>query len=700
MIAALPGDIFHQGQILNNTYEIEGVLGRGGSGEVYRARNQISGRIVAIKALNARFSGNDDYIDLMKREEQMRDILDDAVVRYTECSRSDRGHVFLVMDFVDGPSMADIMARRRMEPRELMIVAHRVAEGLVAAHGHNIVHRDLSPDNIVLRGDSPERATIIDFGIAKDTAAGARTIVGNDFAGKYEYAAPEQLEGRAEARSDLYALGALLLAAFRGQVPFGGATPGEMIRRKQEPLDVTGVPEPLKGLIGWLSAPSLAERAPSAAAVVAKLNQTLKQESTRGRPAAAATGTGRKPGSGGMWVLLPLLLLALAGGGAYVGGLFVQPLYVANPYVLTAVAAREGRLASLSGNAPDAAARDAIVDAFMKASGSAPELSALTLAAGVPSPNWPTSAVAVFEEMAGLEDWEISLSGNTALISGLVSDAAARSAAETRAKTWAGQGGFALTLKLVTGPRLLTYETVSEVLSKSADCGVLTQGGEPGQPYPLGAVIEVAGNVSDAVVAAGIEADLRTQIGDRTLRVDLTALNADVCAVRKVLPVLPDSTLSIWFGQGTTGEANLSGIYHKNDNPIVDVLAPADMAEGRLWVAVVDNTGKVFNIVPNIYSEETTLTALGTNIGGVRRMRVLYPLSDLRNGKKLLAIRVLDDDFGKSEIIAILSHDDLFTTRRPSDESIASFAEALAQVQKDRPGNIIGMATRILDARP
>ena len=704
MIVALPGDIFHQGQILNNTYEIEGVLGRGGTGEVYRARNQITGRIVAIKALNSRFSGNDDYIDLMKREEQMRDILDDAVVRYTECSRSDHGHVFLVMDFVDGPSMADIMARRRMEPRELMIVAHRVAEGLVAAHGHNIVHRDLSPDNIVLRGDSPERATIIDFGIAKDTAAGARTIVGNDFAGKYEYAAPEQLEGRAEARSDLYALGALLLAAFRGQVPFGGATPGEMIRRKQEPLDVTGVPEPLKGLIGWLSAPSLAARAPSAAAVVAKLNQTLKPESTRGRPAAAATRADRKSGSGGKWVLLPLLLLALAGGGAYVGGLFdglfVQPLSVANPYVLTAAAAREGRPASLSGNAPDAAAQATIVEAFTKASGTTPDLAALTLADGVPSPNWPTSAVSVFGEMAGLEDWEISLSGNTSLISGLVSDAAARSAAETRLKGWAGQGGFALILKLVTGPRLLPYETVREVLSKSADCGVLTQGGEPDQPYPLGAAIEVAGNVSDAVVAASIEADLRARVGERTLTMNLNALNADVCAVRKVLPVLPDSTLSIWFGQGTSGEVNLSGIYHKNDNPIVDVLAPADMTEGRLWVAVVDNTGKVFNVVPNLYSEETALTALGTTIGGVRRMRVLYPLNDLRSDKKLLAIRVLDGDFGKSEIIAILSHDDLFPTRRPSDESIASFAEALAQVQKDRPGNIIGMATRILDARP
>ncbi|TAG29121.1 MAG: serine/threonine protein kinase, partial [Rhodobacterales bacterium] len=260
MIDALPGDIFHRGQILNNTYEIEGVLGRGGTGEVYRARNLISGRIVAIKALNAQFSGQDGYIELMKREEQMRDIRDDAVVRYTECSRMDQGHVFLVMDYIAGPSIADEMLRRRLEPRELMIIAHRVAEGLVAAHKQGIVHRDLSPDNIILRDGSPEKATIIDFGIAKDTGEGARTIVGNDFAGKYEYAAPEQMEGRAEPKSDLYALGALLLAAWKGQVPFAGMTPGEMIRRKQERLETGGVPEPLKGLIDWLTEPALAQR--------------------------------------------------------------------------------------------------------------------------------------------------------------------------------------------------------------------------------------------------------------------------------------------------------------------------------------------------------------------------------------------------------------------------------------------------------
>ena len=74
MIDPLPGDIFRKGQVINNTYEIEGVLGRGGTGEVYRARNQITGRVVAVKALNRAFSANEAYLELMKREEEMRSI--------------------------------------------------------------------------------------------------------------------------------------------------------------------------------------------------------------------------------------------------------------------------------------------------------------------------------------------------------------------------------------------------------------------------------------------------------------------------------------------------------------------------------------------------------------------------------------------------------------------------------------------------
>ncbi len=289
----MPSDIFSPGQVLNNTYEIRGVLGRGGTGEVYLGFNQISERTLAIKALNARFSGNADYVELMKREEQMRSILHDSVVRYSECSRTDEGHVFLVMDYVAGTSLSDLMHERRMQERELLIVAHRVLEGLVATHAQGIVHRDLSPDNIILRGGVPERATIIDFGIAKDTATGARTIVGTNFAGKYEYAAPEQLEGHADFRSDFYALGASLLAVARREVPVVGTNPGEVVRFKRGALDTSGIGNPLRDLVDWLTAPDPQARPQSAEAALARLDAWLKPD-THARKSRKTVGSGMR----------------------------------------------------------------------------------------------------------------------------------------------------------------------------------------------------------------------------------------------------------------------------------------------------------------------------------------------------------------------------------------------------------------------
>ena len=711
MIDPMPGDIFHPGQVLNNTYEIEGVLGRGGTGEVYRARNQVTGRIVAIKALNSQFSGNDDYVGLMRREEQMRDIIDDAVVRYSECSRTDQGHVFLVMDFIDGPSLNEAMARGRMDVRELLIVAHRVAQGLAAAHKRGIVHRDLSPDNVILRGGQPEHATIIDFGIAKDTAAGARTIVGNEFAGKYEYAAPEQLEGRAEARSDLYALGALLLAAYRGQVPFAGATPGEMIRRKQSPLDTGGVPEPLKKLIGTLTAPDPADRPQSAVALLTELDKLLKPSTGRGSRADAQPAARSRPlpGDGGkhrsplVWVALPLLLIAAGGAGGYYGGVFdrflIQPLPVASPYRLTASVPAEGAPA-FAGNAPDAETAALLAAAFARASGVAPAAGALTLATGMPTETWASAAAAALESLPPLEDWRFEVTGTDARIEAVAPDAAARDQAAERLNGWAATNGFRLSLSLVTGPRILSAAEVDRALGETGDCGPLRQQDAPADGYAIGDRILITGDVGGASAAAAIAARLRSVAGDRNVDVQATVLNDDLCAVRRVLPALPANDLSIWIGDGATGAANLSGVFHVDENPIVDVLAPATLAGASLWVVVVDNTGKVFNLVPNRDFPEHRIESLGVVENGVRRVRVMASIEEFKKDTRLLAMRVTPSDFGKSEVVAILSRENLFEIARPRDESVASFAEALGAIQSERPGNIIGVATRLLDSRP
>ena len=269
------GDTFKPGDLLNNTYRIEAILGRGGTSEVYKARNEISNRFVAIKALKSEFSGDEGFLTLLRREEEIREIRHDAVVRYSENHRTTDGHIYLVMDYVEGPGLDVVLQQGGMGASDLVAVCRRVAEGLQLAHARRIVHRDLSPDNIILRGGIPHEAVIIDFGIAKDTNPGAQTIVGNEFAGKYAYAAPEQLSGDTDARSDLYALGALLLATFRGRPPDIGNNPMDLVKRKALPLDTEGVPEPLKGLIDRLTRPDPAARFQSAADLLRAIDLAL-----------------------------------------------------------------------------------------------------------------------------------------------------------------------------------------------------------------------------------------------------------------------------------------------------------------------------------------------------------------------------------------------------------------------------------------
>ena len=119
-----------------------------------------------------------------------------------------------------------------------------------------------------------------------------------------------------------------------------------------------------------------------------------------------------------------------------------------------------------------------------------------------------------------------------------------------------------------------------------------------------------------------------------------------------------------------------------------------------LWVMVVDNTGKVFHVLPNINRTEHLVDDLGEVQDGLRRIRVLWSLDEFGADPKRLAMQVTEGDYGKSEVIAILSKEPLFDMRRPRDESVSSLAEALADTLQGREDQIIGVASRIIDARP
>lgn len=692
----MQSDIFNTGQILNNTYEIIKVLGRGGTGEVYLARNQVVGRDVAIKALNARFSGNADYVELIKREEQMRDIINDAVVRYSECSRSDAGHVFLVMDYIEGPSLNEVMLERRLDDRSLMIIAHRVLEGLVATHSRGIVHRDLSPDNVILRDGRPERATIIDFGIAKDTAAGARTIVGNEFAGKYEYAAPEQLDGKSDYRADLYALGALLLAAARQEIPQVGSNPGEVVRFKRNPLDSSGLKPPLKDLIDWLSNPDPAGRPQSASEALKRLDGWLKPDTARGD-----TGREKTRRKGRLPLLLGVVAILLGGSAAFLwsSGAFAPDLPEAVPYRLNAGLSADGQ-GALSGNAPDEPTAAALRAAFTEATGKTPPHDALALARGMPGGTWPGNMADLMVLASALTRWDLAVSDTSARLSGLAPDLATRDALLATLEGWQPDSGMSVQTDLAAGPETLGWDDLQPHLDRLATCGPLGAPADQAKTFGLGDRITVTGDLARAEDAGAIQTALAPVIGDRDLRIEAIVLNEDLCRIRAVLPVAASGGMSLWMGRGDTGEAVLNGVFQTGQNPVVDVQFPATITGASLWVMVVDNTGKVFHILPNINQPESLVDDLGTVDSGVRRVRVLWSLDDLQENPRRLAIRVTEGNYGKSEIIAILSKTPLFDLRRPRDESVQSVAEALSETLAGREDQIIGVASRIIDARP
>ena len=170
--------------------------------------------------------------------------------------------------------------------------------------------------------------------------------------------------------------------------------------------------------------------------------------------------------------------------------------------------------------------------------------------------------------------------------------------------------------------------------------------------------------------------------------------------MRKVLPPVGAGDAVIWFGDGATGEVNLSGIFRAGDNPVVEVLVPPELTGLSLWVLVVDNTNQVFSLLPNEKQAEHDIQDIGSVVDGVRRVRVLGSLADLQTGNAVFSIQVDASNFGKSEIIAVLSKRPLFGTRLPETLSVGGLADELADVIAKDPENIVSIASRVIDARP
>ena len=730
MSASQNQGIFQVGDVLNNTYRIEKVLGRGGTSEVYKARSEISGRVMALKALRQEFSRNDDFLALMTREEEMREIRHDAVVRYYDNQRTDDGLIYLVMDYVEGPDLDAKIKEGGMSADDLMIVARRVAEGLVAAHAKKIVHRDLSPDNIILRHGDPADAVIIDFGIAKDTNEGAQTIVGNEFAGKYAYAAPEQLSGQTDARADIYALGALLLATFRGAAPKVGANPMEVIERKTKPLDTSGVPEPLRSLIDQMTLPDREARLQTAQSVLEQIDgkassaidaaivdfdeadtektviapvATARRDAPIATPkpatlpekAKSTTPAKSSGGGGGKIAAVALVLLAAVGAGGYFTGAldgFLGPQYpTADPYLFEGQRLA-GQAPSVIGNVPSLEVQDDISELMDDLGGQAD----LTLASGDLPEDWGSDIGQLIGILSVLPEWRVTADGAEVTVTGQTGDADQHTQLMALFNSDGLPGGLVGTPEILYEPPILTADALSSTFAEYENCGALSLVDAPALGYGPEDQVYVSGKVADVATRATLSDALVAVIGDRDLLLNVDVLNPTLCQVDAVLPKAPSGGFEITFFTGADGAENSSGRFFVGENPMIDVTIPADVTTGYLFVSAADATGNVFHLLPNTYIEGNDIADLRKGTQGPVNVRVADSLAEGADDSKL-AFEVDESALGKTNIIVIYSEDQIFSGLRPTVESAGGYAEAL----KNYVGVVRSIDSRILEtARP
>ena len=306
--------------LLGNRYELLGLLATGGMGQVWRARDVLLHRPVAVKVLRSEFTGDATFLARFRAEAQHTAALTHrniaALFDYGETPAEDGEHLaYLVMELVEGESLAQLLAREgRLAADRTLDVLEQTAAGLAAAHAAGLVHRDVKPGNVLVGGDGTVKIT--DFGIAWSAGSAPLTQTGQ-VVGTAHYLSPEQAAGeKAGPASDVYALGMIGYECLAGHRAFDGENSVQIALRQLRELPAPlpdDVPEPVRTLVERALLKDPATRFPDGAAFRAAIGDVRAGRPLAPLPAGSSTRpflvTGRAPRPLRRRVLAPLATL-------------------------------------------------------------------------------------------------------------------------------------------------------------------------------------------------------------------------------------------------------------------------------------------------------------------------------------------------------------------------------------------------------